>query len=88
MIVREIKENDFDGLMQLYTQLHDNEIPQKNEHLQALWNKIISDENHHIIVAVENEKIISSCVCIIIPNLTHFQQPYGLVENVVTGEIN
>lgn len=84
MIIREITENDLYGLLELYTHLHDNSIPPKSDELQKLWNGIMSDENHHIIIAEEEGKIVSSCVCVIIPNLTHNQQPYALIENVVT----
>lgn len=83
-MVREIVNEDFDGLMELYTQLHNNPFPQKTQEIIDLWNTILNDENHHIIVAVEDKKIVSSCVCVIIPNLTHNQQPYAFVENVVT----
>ena len=83
-MIREANLNDFDGLMSLYTQLHNNTIPQKTEHIMTMWEKTINDNNHHIIVAEENNKIVSSCVCVIIPNFTHNQRPYALVENVIT----
>ncbi len=85
-MIREITEKDFDGLMLLYTQLHCNPLPEKTRKLSELWRTIISDENHHIIVAEEDGKIVSSCVCAVIPNLTHEQRPYALIENVVTDE--
>lgn len=85
-MIREINENDLDGLLQLYTQLHDNPIPEKTAGLSELWEKILADPNHHIIVAEEDGKIVSSCVCVIIPNLTHEQRPYAFVENVVTDK--
>ncbi len=85
-MIREITEKDFDGLMLLYTQLHGNPLPEKTGELSELWQTIISDENHHIIVSEEDGKIVSSCVCAVIPNLTHEQRPYALIENVVTDE--
>ncbi|MBD5080617.1 MAG: GNAT family N-acetyltransferase [Ruminococcaceae bacterium] len=85
-MIREITEKDLDGLLTLYTQLHDNTFPEKNNKLKQLWRDILSDPYHHIIVCEENENIISSCVCVIIPNLTHGQRPYALIENVVTDE--
>lgn len=85
-MIREITKNDFDGLMTLYMQLHDNPFLEKNEEILSLWNRILEDSNHHIIVAEEDGKIVSSCVCVIIPNLTHNQQPYAFVENVITDE--
>jgi predicted GNAT family acetyltransferase len=83
-MIREAMAKDFDSLMQLYTQLHDNPIPPQTEATTALWQNILADKDHHIIVAELDGKIVSSCVCVVIPNLTHGQQPYALIENVVT----
>jgi len=85
-MIREIQDTDFDGLMALYMQLHDNPMPERTPEIAALWERILKDKDHHIIVAEEDGKIVSSCVCAIIPNLTHGQQPYALVENVITDE--
>ena len=86
VVVREITENDFDGLMTLYMQLHGNPFPLRTDDVMAKWRKVLDDPDHHIIVAEEDGKIVSSCVCVIITNLTHGQQPYAFVENVVTDE--
>lgn len=85
-MVREATKDDFDGLMKLYTQLHNNSIPEKTHNILDLWNRITNDKNHHIIVAEKDRNVISSCVCVIILNLTHNQQPYALIENVITDE--
>ena len=85
-MLREIRPDDLDGLLMLYTQLHDNPFPEKDEHIITLWDRIMSDKDHHIIVAEEDGKIVSSCVCVIVPNLTHEQRPYAFIENVITDE--
>ena len=85
-MIREITNADFDGLFKLYMQLHDNPFPEKDERVTALWERILTDKDHHIIVAEVDEKIVSSCVCVIIPNLTHGQRPYAFIENVVTDK--
>ena len=85
MEVREIHPNELEKLLLLYTYLHDNAMPTIDDSIKMLWNKIISDPDHHIIVCVEQEEIISSCILLIIPNLTHGQRPYALIENVVTS---
>ena len=85
-MVREATKDDFDRLMKLYTQLHNNSIPEKTSDILDLWNKIINYKNHHIIVVEKDRNIVSLCVCVIILNLTHNQQPYALIENVITDE--
>lgn len=90
MIIREITQDDFDSMMLLYTHLHDRGIPNKypdvDDRVKVLWDRIVADKDYHIIVAEENDQIISSCTCVIIPNLTRGQRPYAFVENVVTRE--
>lgn len=86
-MIREITENDFEGLLKLYTQLHNNTMPDVTKEVTNIWYRILHDEDHHIIVAEEDGKIVSSCVCVIIPNLTHDQRPYALIENVITDAL-
>ena len=84
MIIREIRDNELSNLLELYIHLHELGIPDKDEHLQKTWSTICNDENHHIIVCEVDGKIVSSCVCVITPNLTRNIRPYAFIENVVT----
>lgn len=83
-MVREIAENELDALLKLYLYLHEKSVPEMTEHLKYTWETILQDENHHIIVNEIDSKIVSSCVCVIIPNLTRNIRPYAFIENVVT----
>ena len=83
-MVREIRKNELVSLLELYLYLHEKEVPEMTEHLKSTWNTIIEDKNHHIIVKEVDGRIVSSCVCVIIPNLTRNIRPYAFVENVVT----
>lgn len=83
-MVREIAENELNNLLELYLYLHEKAVPEVTEHLMSIWETIIKDENHHIIVNEIDNKIVSSCVCVIIPNLTRGIRPYAFIENVVT----
>ena len=83
-MIREANQEDLKEILELYLYLHEKSIPELSEHLASTWNQIIQDENHHFIVNEVNGKIVSSCVCVIIPNLTRNVRPYALVENVVT----
>ena len=83
-MVREIKENELNQLLELYTHLHESGVPGESEHLAQTWQTILQDENHHIVVKIVDDKIVSSCVCVIIPNLTRGIRPYAFIENVVT----
>ncbi|MGN0473073.1 MAG: GNAT family N-acetyltransferase [Lachnospiraceae bacterium] len=83
-MVREANRNDLDEILQLYLYLHETNIPEDSEQLRNTWDCIMKDTNYHLIVCEVDGKIVASCVCVIIPNLTRNVRPYAFVENVVT----
>ena len=83
-MIREANKNDLEEILNLYLYLHETSVPKDSEHLRKTWDSIINDANHHLIVFEIDGKIVASCVCVIIPNLTRNIRPYAYVENVVT----
>lgn len=83
-MIREARYEDLQQLLELYLYLHETSVPEDTEHLAHTWEQILQDKNHHLIVCEVDGKIVSSCVCVIIPNLTRNVRPYAFVENVVT----
>lgn len=82
--VREAVEEDLNQLMAPYLHLHESEIPEDSARLKKVWDQIVKDPNHHLIVYERDGAILASCVCVVIPNLTRGLRPYALIENVVT----
>ena len=80
MIIREIRENELTDLLELYTHLHEDGVPECTARLQTAWQAVC----HHLVVCEVNGRLVSSCVCVIIPNLTRNARPYAVIENVVT----
>lgn len=85
-MIREVIEEDLERLLELYLYLHEKSTLEVTDQISALWNRMIQDENHHLIVKEVDNELVSSCVCIIIPNLTRNARPYAFIENVVTHE--
>ncbi|MDE6936172.1 MAG: GNAT family N-acetyltransferase [Oscillospiraceae bacterium] len=83
-MVREARREDLQQILELYLFLHERDIPEQDRRLDRVWRQIIDDEDHHLIVNVIDDRIVSSCVCVIVPNLTRGVRPYAVVENVVT----
>lgn len=86
VLLREATQEDLAQMLHLYLYLHEKAIPEDSQQLRDTWESIINDKNHHLIVCEREGKIVASCVCVIIPNLTRNVRPYAFIENVVTHE--
>ncbi|MDL2327198.1 GNAT family N-acetyltransferase [Ruminococcaceae bacterium OttesenSCG-928-A11] len=85
MHIRMADEADLGVVLKLYTELHDEAAPPPSDGLTRLWAGIMADPNRYVVLVEIDRTVAGSCELIIVPNLTHNQRPYGLIENVVTG---
>ncbi len=84
-LVRYMRKNELKKLLDLYTHLNkDDPGLEINEKLAALWENILNDPSQHYLVVEADGRMVSSCVLLIVNNLTRGARPYGLIENVVT----
>jgi len=83
--IREIKEDELNELLELYSHLHssDEPLPRINV-VKAIWHEIQTNPNLQYFGFYIDGRLVSSCTISIIPNLTRGCRPYGIIENVVT----
>ena len=82
--VREASITDLQALLDLYAVLYGETSVEDNPNIKSLWNRIMTDQFYHIIVAEMDGRIVSSCTCVVIQNLTYEQRPYAVIENIIT----
>lgn len=83
--VRRIRQDELNKLLDLYQHLHPEDPDvSKNPSLSQVWDEITSDPNMHYLAIEEDGMLVSSCVLVIVKNLTRNLRPYGLIENVIT----
>jgi GNAT superfamily N-acetyltransferase len=83
--IRPILGSELDGLLTLYSHLHesDDDLPPRPM-VEAVWGEIKNDPRQKCFGAFLDSQLVSSCVLTVIPNLTRSCRPYGVIENVVT----
>ena len=83
--VRPVRPDELGALLALYTTLHvkDAALP-ADEVLQSVWQEMLENPSHHILVAEVDGLLVASATLLIVSNLTRGARPYALVENVVT----
>jgi ribosomal protein S18 acetylase RimI-like enzyme len=84
-IIRYIQKHELRELLDLYKHLNKDDLTiAENDELRLLWEEILEDKWQHYMVAEVDGKLVSSCVMVVIKNLTRSAHPYALIENVVT----
>ena len=87
MELRELNEKDLESLIKLYEQLDGANGDFTAEDARKIWKaEIEGNKKIKYFGVVDNGKVISTCYCMIIPNLTRLGSSIAFVENVVTDK--
>jgi GNAT superfamily N-acetyltransferase len=89
VLVREAASTDLDALMGLYEQLTgplQEPVPEPLSNPREAIEQIIADPARDLLVAELDGEVVGTVDVLIAPNLTHYAQPWALVENVVVAE--
>ena len=71
-------------MLELYSYLGDNPVPEITSEMRELWAEILASPMQTVLLGEVDGCPVSTCVVIIVKNLTHSQRPYAIVENVIT----
>jgi GNAT superfamily N-acetyltransferase len=81
--IRKAVPGDLPAILALYAELSiADQLPQPAA--AETWAAILANEMVTVHVAEVDGHAVSTCVLVIVPNLTRNQSPFAMVENVVT----
>lgn len=82
--VRRAGVADLAGLLDLYRHLHATDQPVDPAQAKAHWAAMLANPQLTVFVVERGGVLASSCMLVIVANLTRGLRPFALVENVVT----
>jgi len=85
--IREARKNDLQAVLELYKQLHPEDLPlPADNELKRIWSRISSSHIVRCFVVEHDRTIVATGTLAVIPNLTRGGRSYGLIENMVTDK--
>ena len=84
--VRPLVEGDLEGLLALYRQLIPDDLPLDADTARLRFTEMLARPGLTVYGGFVDASLASSCVLIVVPNLTRGGRPYAFIENVVTDE--
>ena len=84
-MIRLIRDNELDALLDLHQHLHAHDDPLPDSAtVESTWKDIASDPRIRWFVDEQDGLLVASCHLVMVPNLTRGCRPYGVIENAVT----
>jgi GNAT superfamily N-acetyltransferase len=84
LTIRTANQNDLPSLLELYRQLHPNDETISPTVASNIFADFLRYSGSTIFLGLRDDRVVTTCTLIVVPNLTRGGAPYALIENVVT----
>jgi GNAT superfamily N-acetyltransferase len=84
LLIRQAAEADLGQLMGLYRHLSPEDIPPGADVADAIWTSILQANGMIPLVGEVGGQLVTTCMLIVVPNLTRGGRSFAIIENVVT----
>ncbi|MBO9577266.1 MAG: GNAT family N-acetyltransferase [Microbacteriaceae bacterium] len=85
-MIREASHDDFDAVIRLYRQLHEDDPEVADGTDRAVFDAILQTSGLTLFVLELDGKVVATTYLNVIPNVTRSASPYAVIENVVVEE--
>ncbi|MBC7314469.1 MAG: GNAT family N-acetyltransferase [Rhizobium sp.] len=82
--VRPLQKGDLPGLLALYAQLIEDDLPLSPALAETRFDEMLKRDGLTVFGGFVDGILASTCVLIVVPNLTRGGMAYAFIENVVT----
>ena len=84
MNIQALNREDLQQLLELYSQLNEDDSTIEADLSESIWNKTIESKLIDYLGLFLENQLVSVCQMLVVPNLTRGGLPYCLIENVVS----
>jgi GNAT superfamily N-acetyltransferase len=84
LTIRTANQNDLPSLLELYRQLHPNDETISPTVASNIFADFLRYSGSTIFLGLRDDRVVTTCTLIVVPNLTRGGAPYAFIENVVT----
>ncbi|WP_371819136.1 GNAT family N-acetyltransferase [Roseococcus sp. SDR] len=75
---------DLAGMLDLYQHLNPNDPRVPEAAAETAWRAMLASDLIRLFVAEDEGLLVSSCMLVLVPNITRGARSFGVIENVVT----
>lgn len=83
-LIRLARPDDMAGMLDLYQHLNPTDPRVEDDKAGVAWAALLGSDLIRLFVAEVGGELASSCMLVIIPNITRSARSFALIENVVT----